>query len=79
MKHISSLKLKYLPVIAMTAVLGACASPAPQDLNVSQVRGLQDTGNEFHAALHRDYTALAQSELDEADRRDTDYFNTKAR
>ncbi|WNK01273.1 OmpA family protein [Thalassospiraceae bacterium LMO-JJ14] len=71
--------IKYLSVIALASVLGACAAPTPQDLNVSQVRGLQDKGNEFHAALHRDYTALAQSELDEADRGDTDYFNTKAR
>ncbi len=71
--------IKYLPVIALASVLGACAAPAPQDLNVSEVRGLKATGNDFQAALHRDYTALAQSEIDEADRRDTDYFNTKAR
>jgi len=71
--------IKYLPVIAVATVLGACASPAPYDLNMSQVRALQDTGNKFQVALHQDYVALAQSESDEADRRDATYFNAKAR
>ena len=72
-------QIRYLPVIAITSLLGACAAPAPLDLNVSQVRSLNDQGNSFHAALHQGYVTLAQNELDEADRRDTDYFNSKAR
>ncbi|MGJ3261564.1 MAG: OmpA family protein [Rhodospirillales bacterium] len=72
-------QIRYLPVIAITSLLGACAAPAPLDLNVSQVRALQDQGDSFHVALHQGYATLAQSELDEADRRDADYFNSKAR
>lgn len=71
--------IRFLPAIAVVTVLGACAAPAPQDLNVSQVRALQDQGDSFHASLHQGYATLAQDELNEADRRDTDYFNKKAR
>ena len=71
--------LKYLPVIAVAAVLGACASPTPHDLNTSEVRALPQMGSDFHKALHHDYVALAQIEIDEGHRDATTYYNQKSR
>lgn len=71
--------IKYLPVIAFAAILGACASPAPRDLDTTAVRGVPQLGNDFQKALSSDYVALAQIELDEGHRDATTYFNTKSR
>lgn len=71
-------QIRMLPIIAFASLLGACASQAP-DLNVSEVRVLPQTGDAFHKALHNDYVTLAQSEINQADRGSTDYYNTKAR
>jgi len=69
---------RFLPVLAVATLLGACANQA-QDLNVSEVRALPQSGDAFHKALHNDYVALAQSEINQADRGSTIYYNTKAR
>ena len=70
--------LKYLPVIAAVSLLGACVSQ-PLDTNVSEVRGLPQSGGDFQQALHRNYVALAQIEIDEAHPEATSYYDTKAR
>lgn len=71
--------IKYLPVIAVAALLGACAGPAPRDLDTAAVRGVPQLGNDFQKALSRDYVALAQIERDEAHPAATTYYNTKSR
>ena len=71
--------IRFLPVIAVASILGACASPTPYDLNTSQVRALSDSGNDFQKALHVDYVNEAQIAFDETDRGSTTYYNTKAR
>lgn len=71
--------IKYLPVIALATLLGACASPTPHDLNTAEVRALPQHGTEFQKALHHDYVVLAQSELDQGDRGTTTVYDTKAR
>ena len=71
--------LKYLPVIAVATVLGACATPALYDLNTSKVRALPQMGSDFHKALHHDYVVLAQTEIDEGHRDATTYYNQKSR
>ena len=70
--------IRYLPVIAVASLLGACASQT-SDVNVSEVRALPQMGNDFQRALHRDYVALAQIEIDEAHQHATNYYGTKAR
>ncbi len=69
---------KYLPVVAVASLLGACAMQ-PLDTNVSQVRALPQAGGDFQQALHRNYVALAQLEIDEAHPEATSYYDTKAR
>ena len=71
--------IKYLPIIAFTALLGACAGPAQLDLDTTAVRGVPQLGSDFQKALSHDYVALAQVELDESDRPNTSLFDTKAR
>ncbi len=71
--------IKFLPVIAATALLGACASATPYDLNNAEVSALPQHGTEFHQALHRDYADLAVSEFVQADRNSTTYYNLKSR
>ena len=71
--------LKYLPVIAVATLLGACAHPVPHDLANAEVRALPQNGSDFQKALHYDYGVLAQSELDQGDRGMTTVYNTMAR
>lgn len=71
--------IKYLSVVAVASILGACAAPASKDLNVSEVSALPSQGNSFQKALHRDYAALAQTEIVESHFEATTYYNTKAR
>ncbi|NQW01443.1 MAG: OmpA family protein [Rhodospirillales bacterium] len=71
-------QFRYLPVLAVASLLGACAGQAP-DLNVAEVRGLPQMGDAFHQALHNDYVDLAETEIEEAHRGAADYYNTKAR
>ncbi len=70
--------IKYLPVIAVAALLGGCAFNSP-DLNVAEVRALPQTGNDFQKALHHDYVEQAQFAKDEVDAGSTKYYNSKAR
>jgi OOP family OmpA-OmpF porin len=71
--------IKYLPVIAFAAILGACAGPAPRDIDTVAVRGVPQLGTDFQKALSDDYVVLAQSELNQSDRSSTTYYNTKSR
>lgn len=71
--------IKFLPVIAVATILGACASPEPYDLKNAEVSALPQYGSEFQKALHRDYANLAVSEFDQADRASTTYYNLKSR
>lgn len=71
--------IKYLPVIAIATLLGACASPTPHDLNTAEVRALPQHGTDFQKALHHDYVVLAESELEQGDRGTTTVYDTKAR
>jgi len=49
------------------------------DLNTAEVRALPQAGSEFQKALHHQYVALAQIEIDEAHPAATSYYDTKAR
>ncbi len=71
--------IKYLPVIAVASLLGACAAPASNDLNMAEVRMLPQMGNDFDKALHQNYVALAQTEIDEGHRNATTFYNVRAR
>ncbi len=71
--------IKFLPVIAVASLLGACAAPTPHDLNMAEVRMLPQMGTAFDKALHQDYAALAQTEIDEGHRDATTFYNMRAR
>ena len=71
--------IKYLPIFAFAAILGACAAPAERDIDTAAVRGVPQLGTEFQKALSNDYVVLAQSELNQSDRSSTTYYNMKSR
>ncbi len=72
--------IKHLPIIAVASLLGACTMPGPvRDLDVAEVRALPQMGTDFQKALHHDYVALAQLEIDEKHPGATSYYDTKAR
>ena len=66
---------KYLAMGVCALALNACALPG---MELAQTREVSPGGAEFSTALYKEYLDLSQSEYDEADFWDSDYFALKA-
>ena len=66
---------KYLAMGVCALALNACALPG---MELAPTKAVSPGGTEFSTALYKDYLDLSQSEYDEADYWDSDYFALKA-
>jgi OOP family OmpA-OmpF porin len=68
-------QLKFFVLAGLAAVLvSGCGT-----VDIKSVADMQTTRDPFKSALHKEYVALAQSEYDESDIEDAEYFINKAK
>jgi OOP family OmpA-OmpF porin len=68
---------KAIAVLSLCAALAAgCAGQAHKDLSAAQ--STTPRGSEFNKNLHKEYVAIAQRELKEADPESATYYSQKA-
>ena len=65
---------KLFAVVILMPLLGACAV-----VDLDEVAGLEQMGDTYFQALHREYVQLARTEAVEGDWGDAEYFASKAR